>query len=513
MISLLCYVVLYYNIDIVFKQLYLPYVLTSTNYELISNNHELYFLLKMTSYFILLLYSFILSYNMFVSKNVDRYSVGLMFIYLKYIVDIILFPNMKIVEYEISRFIMWIFTTPLMLKMYCNANNLTLQNINIHYHIIAIVQHIFAFPFKHTPIYIISSIVCSIPELFFLKTLYKYNHLPFTHLYMLIWVIYIAINILDITQLFNPNIIHALYTITNTICKFICIVVISNYNEQEVAIRENMDLQSVHFISHIIKHIIQFEDDNQKLTPFCKELITNCKHQFVNKIPICNFKLKMDLLKKILPLDLDNDVMMAYSTKSINRNKEFKFICVMFMDIVNYTEIAKRYNSNIIFALLDDIYQHFDTIIKKYSYLQKIETIGDAYMVVGDIYRIEQNHISVTKEIILLGLEFIREIKTIKTPDNIPLCIRIGITIGPVNIGILGNEIPRLCVVGNTVNMAARLQSTADTDTIQISNHIYQQCSDIEFDINLQYKKKENVFLKNIGSVVTYTISPPYMPP
>jgi class 3 adenylate cyclase len=80
---------------------------------------------------------------------------------------------------------------------------------------------------------------------------------------------------------------------------------------------------------------------------------------------------------------------------------------------------------------------------------------------------------------------------------------------GNVSIGILGTEIPRLCVVGNTVNVAARLQSTADVNTIQMSTHIYEQLEKIEFDRPLHIKKRENVFLKNIGSVTTYNITPP----
>ena len=112
------------------------------------------------------------------------------------------------------------------------------------------------------------------------------------------------------------------------------------------------------------------------------------------------------------------------------------------------------------------------------------------------------------KEIILLGLEFIKEIKNIETPNNIPLSIRIGIHIGNVNIGILGNENPRLCIVGNTVNFASRLQSTADKDTIQLSRHIYEFAQDIDFGIKIEYIIKENVFLKNLGSVVTYNIIP-----
>jgi len=129
-------------------------------------------------------------------------------------------------------------------------------------------------------------------------------------------------------------------------------------------------------------------------------------------------------------------------------------------------------------------------------------------MVVGDIYRNKNNHKEVIKEMILMSIEFINEIKLIKTPDEIPLSIRIGINMGNVSIGILGNEIPRLCVVGNTVNVAARLQSTADINCIQMSRHIYEKIGEIDFNTSFNIITKDGVFLKNIGSVKTYNIYP-----
>jgi class 3 adenylate cyclase len=99
-------------------------------------------------------------------------------------------------------------------------------------------------------------------------------------------------------------------------------------------------------------------------------------------------------------------------------------------------------------------------------------------------------------------------VKQIKTPDDTPLSIRIGITMGNVSIGILGNEIPRLCVVGNAVNVASRLQSTADIDSIQISRHIYEKIGEIDFDNIFNCIFKENVFLKNLGTINTYNIYP-----
>ena len=83
-----------------------------------------------------------------------------------------------------------------------------------------------------------------------------------------------------------------------------------------------------------------------------------------------------------------------------------------------------------------------------------------------------------------------------------------GINIGNVSVGILGNEIPRLCVVGNAVNVAARFQSTADKDSIQFGKDIYQELDQIQPTVFLKIVEKENVFLKNIGSVTTFNIYP-----
>lgn len=512
---------MYYNVDNLFKSLYLPYVIPYTNgtNDIISNNEGLYFLLRMTSFFMLSLYSYTISYNLFITKTKDNNCIGLSFIYIKHILDILTMKNMSIVEYEISRSVMWAFTTPLMLKMYCDSNDISLWDINAHYNQLFILPYVFIVPFKYTFIYYGSVFILSIPAALFMRTLYKYKTLKFTYLYIIMWSIFSVINLLDCTRLFNSVVIHALYNLSDTLCKFICSIVIHNYNENESIVRDNMDLQSVQFVSHMIKSINQFESDNNKLTPVCNNLTRYCKKKFLDKLPKQDDKLKLELLAKILPFNMDQQFIGGRYRGRGNRNlkvrndsdnKEFSFICVMFVDIVNYTELATRYKSgDIIFNLLDDIYYLFDTIIKKYYHLQKIETIGDAYMVVGDIYRQNINHKLVIKEIIKLGLEYIKEIKTIKTPDDIPLCIRIGINIGNVNIGILGQEIPRLCVVGNTVNMASRLQSTADPDTIQMSRHIYEQTQESNFGFDINVQTKEGVFLKNIGTTTTYVISPP----
>jgi class 3 adenylate cyclase len=182
-------------------------------------------------------------------------------------------------------------------------------------------------------------------------------------------------------------------------------------------------------------------------------------------------------------------------------------VCVLFTDIVSYTELAKSYEDDVIYKMLNDIYTRFDDIVIRYGNLQKIETIGDAYMVVGDIYTNDTTNN--VKNMILLAIDLLKEIKNIPSPNDKPLQLRVGINVGKVVVGILGVEIPRLCVIGNTVNVANRLQTTADPDTIQISRHVYELAEHTDFGMDIHFELNENVFLKNIGTTNTYIITPP----
>ena len=285
------------------------------------------------------------------------------------------------------------------------------------------------------------------------------------------------------------------------IAKLTTMIIVNDYEEQMYYIRNNVDLQSISLFTLIKKSIKQFENTTN-ITPKCRVMIHQITEKLVSFIPTDKTTLKLELLKKILPLELED--------KYLTQSKEYKpydFVCVLFTDIVSYTELAKEYEASVIYKLLNDIYTRFDDIVNRYDNLQKIETIGDAYMVVGDIYTNDTK--DNVKNIILLAVSFLKEIKTIPTPNNKPLQLRIGINIGKVVVGILGVEIPRLCVIGNTVNVANRLQTTTDPDTIQISRHIYEIAAETDFGMNIHFKLKENVFLKNIGITNTYTISYP----
>jgi class 3 adenylate cyclase len=457
---------------------------------------------------------------LFIVKNLSYFDkkrkkplLLLILICTTYVTNIILNENITLFDFELNRDIMLLFTSPILLKLYSEITDVSFNNLQIHYHIIHMIINILIIPIKYTSLFygLLSLAYCS--ECYFLYNLYK-NKNPITDIYILILSIFMIINIAEVFSLFDIYSIEMYYLYANTIEKLIIYGIVHDNNNRYEFIKDNLDLQCINYISNVLKNIDTYIDNNSNITEVCKKYIDYTKTKFLEKIPSNTDLLKNELLQKILPFGLDNDAIFdknkIIENKMISPNiKRFEFICILFIDIVNYTELAKRYDDTIIFDLLNRIYNLFDNIIKKYPHLQKIETIGDAYMVVGDIYRTNNNHKIVIKEIILLALEYLKEMKNITTKNNEDIKIRIGINLGSVSIGILGNTIPRLCVVGNAVNVASRLQSTADPNTIQLSRHIYEKLEEIYFeDLKLTFVEKENVFLKNIGSVNTYNIIP-----
>ncbi len=105
---------------------------------------------------------------------------------------------------------------------------------------------------------------------------------------------------------------------------------------------------------------------------------------------------------------------------------------------------------------------------------------------------------------ITMAFDLIQIANSIVLPNKEFLNIRIGIHIGDVVIGILGVDIPRLCVIGNSVNFTSRLESSSEKNKVHISNEIYEVIKDNEA---YDFEKREHIILKNIGTYDTYFIA------
>ena len=437
---------------------------------------------------VFILYIFVaLNVNLLIFSKIKPASLyTLSLIYLKYILDNVMDNNtIGIYQYEFRRTIMWLFTTPIILKLYCNMNNLMMTDVNAQYHIASNFIHILLYPFRKSYYNTHIILALSLFEIVFIHKLLNFKHQRYTTFIVFIWCLFSFISILELTNIFSVYDIQMCYLLSDMIAKLTTILIVNDYEEQTYYIKSNVDLQSINLISAVKKSIRQFEQSS-KITPKCKMVMNLIENRLTSFIPNDKTTLKLELLKKILPLELED----RYLTQT-KEYKPYDFICVLFTDIVSYTELAKRYEADVVYKLLNNIYTRFDDIVNKYENLQKIETIGDAYMVVSDIYTNDQTNN--VKNIILFAFDILREIKIIPTPDGIPLQLRIGINLGKVVVGILGVEIPRLCVIGNTVNVANRLQTSTDPDTVQISTHVYEIAK--ERLPNVYFEEKKNVFL------------------
>jgi len=489
----LFYVLLYFQINTVLK----PFVYD--NYECFQGESiQFYPVIQSANIFILSIFSVYTLYLITLSRTKNIYVLALSIIYIKYVMDSILYNNtISIYQYEFRQSLMWGFTTPLILKLYADMNHITMIDIHSYIHIASNIIHIFMYPFRKTGYN--GFIICALTvmETCFIYRLCAFNAMKYTKYIICIWCMFSFITGIEILHIFNVHDIQICFLLSDMIAKLTVLFIVNDHEEQMEYVKDNMDLQAITLLSHVKKTIKTFESTNI-LTKKCRTLMCHLENEYTKLVPVDKTILKLELLRKILPLEMEDN----YLTQT-NDYKSYNFICVLFTDIVSYTELAKRYDDSVIFRLLNNIYTVFDEAVVKYSNLQKIETIGDAYMVVGDIYN--QDTQTNVRNIVLLSIEFMRLIKTIPTPDGVPLQLRIGIHLGKVTVGILGNEIPRLCVVGNTVNVASRLQSTAEPDGIQMSRHVYEFASELDLGIE-EYHMKENVYLKNLGSVTTYNI-------
>jgi class 3 adenylate cyclase len=170
---------------------------------------------------------------------------------------------------------------------------------------------------------------------------------------------------------------------------------------------------------------------------------------------------------------------------------------VLFADLVGFTELAGHIPAVKLVELLNEIFSAFDQLADKHG-LEKIKTIGDAYMVVGGIPTPRPDH---AEAIAHMALDMQQEVRRLAALKSEALSIRIGIHTGPVIAGVIGIKKFIYDLWGDTVNIASRMESHGIAGCIQVSETTYHRLQQ-----QFRFQSRGPIAIKGKGKMQTYLL-------
>jgi len=180
-----------------------------------------------------------------------------------------------------------------------------------------------------------------------------------------------------------------------------------------------------------------------------------------------------NLLRNILPEKTAEELKLHNTVQPVR----YESVTVMFSDFVNFTQIAEQLSPEALIKSLDECFRLFDRIVEKHG-IEKIKTIGDAYMCVGGLPEPNDTHAT---DVVAAAIEMTDELNALmeqyKTQGKPVYTMRIGIHTGPVVAGVVGSHKFVYDIWGDTVNTAARLEQGSEVGQINISATTWQLIS------------------------------------
>lgn len=204
------------------------------------------------------------------------------------------------------------------------------------------------------------------------------------------------------------------------------------------------------------------------------------------------------LLLNILPKSIVEELKTYGKAKA----RRFDQVTVLFSDFVNFTRIAEQLTPEELVEELDKCFKAFDHIIKQYPDIEKIKTIGDAYMCASGL----SERKGLPNNLIQAALDmqsYLKEYKDLRIKQGKPFFeARIGLHTGPVVAGVVGDIKFAYDIWGDTVNLASRIESNSEAGQVNISQDTYNL---IRYRYNCDYRGKMPA--KNKGEVDMYFVN------
>ncbi len=178
----------------------------------------------------------------------------------------------------------------------------------------------------------------------------------------------------------------------------------------------------------------------------------------------------------------------------------FDEMTVLFADCVRFTELSSNLTPTELVAFLNEIFSLFDRLADRYG-LEKIKTIGDAYMVVGGLAS-EHDGADHVARVADMALGMLSEIEAYRDRTGSPLDIRIGAHLGPTVAGVIGLKKFIYDVWGDAVNVASRMESQGEAGRIQVSAPMYERLASA-----FSFEPRGTIQVKGKGPMETYFLT------
>ena len=250
----------------------------------------------------------------------------------------------------------------------------------------------------------------------------------------------------------------------------------------------------------------QAEENTKLITQqniLLEEKVAERTLELAEKNEILNVELQRSeqLLLNILPYETAQELKM--SGKAVARY--YPDITVMFTDFKGFTHIAEKLSPEQLVQEIDEFFTAFDLIMEKNG-IEKIKTIGDAYMAASGLPAVNDTHALDMVNAAVDIIEYMEVQRQIRIAANRPVFdIRIGIHTGPVVAGIVGHKKFAYDIWGDAVNLASRMESSGEAGQINISQATYDRISSsysciFRGEIEAKNKGKVGMYFVNIPS-------------
>uniref|UniRef100_A0A8C2F0R5 Guanylate cyclase n=1 Tax=Cyprinus carpio TaxID=7962 RepID=A0A8C2F0R5_CYPCA len=257
-----------------------------------------------------------------------------------------------------------------------------------------------------------------------------------------------------------------------------------DFNQIKVLLRKNNRGYGSNILDNLLSRMEQYANNLEELV----EERTQAYHEEKRKAEA--------LLYQILPHSVAEQLKRGEMVQA----EAFDSVTIYFSDIVGFTALSAESTPMQVVTLLNDLYTCFDAIIDNFD-VYKVETIGDAYMVVSGLpVRNGKLHAREIARMSLALLEAVHSFRIRHRPDQ-QLRLRIGIHSGPVCAGVVGLKMPRYCLFGDTVNTASRMESNGEALKIHVSEATRAVLQ--EFNC-FQLELRGDVEMKGKGRMRTY---------